>query len=145
MGQGIPLKQGQSIIMNYTSLESKSTIIKKSHYHFLHFLSELNCEKENKKMRKIFTLYIHIYIQCLYINIYIYFFLYIYNYKIYIYIYIYTHTLMKRTCWSSNRASEWGRKGTYVTLNVEWFFVSDGVWQFFKNCWFTGIFTHSHL
>ncbi len=32
---------------------------------------------------------------------------------------------MKTTCWSWNRASEWGRKGIYVTLNVEWLLVPD--------------------
>ncbi len=40
---------------------------------------------------------------------------------------------MKTTCWSSNRASEWGRKGILVTLNVEWLLVPDGlVWVFQK-------------
>ncbi len=28
--------------------------------------------------------------------------------------------VVKTTCWSSNRASEWRRKGDLVTLNVEW-------------------------
>ncbi len=40
---------------------------------------------------------------------------------------------MKKTCFSSNRASEWGRKRIKVTLNVEWLLVPDRpVWIFQK-------------
>ncbi len=39
---------------------------------------------------------------------------------------------MKMTCWSSNRASERGRKG-FKWLNVEWLLVPDGlIWVFQK-------------
>ncbi len=41
--------------------------------------------------------------------------------------------VVKTICWSSNRASEWGRKGILVTLNVEWLLVPDElVWVFQK-------------
>ncbi len=40
---------------------------------------------------------------------------------------------MKTTCWSSNRASELGRKRIQVTFNVEWLLVPGGlVWVFKK-------------
>ncbi len=51
---------------------------------------------------------------------------------------------MKTTCWSSNRASERGRKGKWlergmvVGARTDWS-------EYFKNCWSTGIFTQTHL
>ncbi len=51
---------------------------------------------------------------------------------------------MKTTCWSSNRASERGRKG-FKWLNVEWLLVQTDWSEYFRNCWSTGIFTHNHL
>ncbi len=38
----------------------------------------------------------------------------------------------KTTCWSSNRASEWGRKEIWVTLNVECLLVPDGLFWVFQ-------------
>lgn len=33
--------------------------------------------------------------------------------------------IIKMTCWISNWASEWGRKGSFVTLNVAWLLMAD--------------------
>lgn len=38
-----------------------------------------------------------------------------------------------QTCWHSNLASEWGRKGFYVTFNVAWLLV--GWSEYFRHCW----------
>lgn len=53
--------------------------------------------------------------------------------------------VVKTTCWRSKRASEWGRKGIEVTLNVDGYWCPTGCSESVTNCWSARIQTHNHL